>query len=495
MLGHFGAGAGAPQAGLAGNGRHRRRRRPRRRRERGHPRHPHQVPRQLEPAQRRPRDHRGAQVAAEPRAGREQARQAVGGPRRRKSTANLQSCHGDKLKVTRSERHRSRSFASTQTKSTIGGSIGLARDDARASGCPRPGHARVVVSNTPSFRGAIKKVASPAARRRRTDDHGDTLSKLAKPAGATKPKKRLGRGVGSGLGKTAGRAQGPEGPHRSPRRAASASKAARRRSAPPPQARLQEPVPQGGVRGQRRRPRERFAAGAVVDEALRRDGPRRKLADRIKILGDGELTKRSPSRRTRSRRPRRRRSRRRAARSSSIGSAQALQPSRHEFSPRPRFANIGKVPELRRRILFTLALLAVYRIGVFVTIPGRRPHVMNAVVTTGRPARSSASSTCSAAARCEHLSIFALGIMPYVSARIILQLLTMVFKPLDELARKASRASARSTSTRATAPSCCRSSRRFGHRDASLEALNNGDLATRRSRRRRHPRGLGLPPA
>jgi len=44
------------------------------------------------------------------------------------------------------------------------------------------------------------------------------------------------------------------------------------------------------------------------------------------------------------------------------------------------FANIGKVPELRRRIIFTVGLLAVYRIGVFVTIPGVDRTVMNAVV-------------------------------------------------------------------------------------------------------------------
>ena len=44
------------------------------------------------------------------------------------------------------------------------------------------------------------------------------------------------------------------------------------------------------------------------------------------------------------------------------------------------FANIGKVPELRRRIIFTVVLLAVYRIGVFVTIPGVDRTVMNAVI-------------------------------------------------------------------------------------------------------------------
>ena len=44
------------------------------------------------------------------------------------------------------------------------------------------------------------------------------------------------------------------------------------------------------------------------------------------------------------------------------------------------FANIGKVPELRRRVIFTLMMLAVYRIGAFVTIPGVDRNVMKAVV-------------------------------------------------------------------------------------------------------------------
>ena len=46
-------------------------------------------------------------------------------------------------------------------------------------------------------------------------------------------------------------------------------------------------------------------------------------------------------------------------------------------------ANIAKIPELRRRILFTLAMLAVYRVGVFVTIPGVNRVEMSHVVTKG----------------------------------------------------------------------------------------------------------------
>src|SRR5450759_4145174 len=94
------------------------------------------------------------------------------------------------------------------------------------------------------------------------------------------------------------------------------------------------------------------------------------------------------------------------------------------------FANIGKVPELRKRVLFTLGMLAVYRIGVFVTIPGVDRNVMQAVVSKQGGGLLGLFNMFSGGALA-NMSIFALGIMPYVSASIILQLLTMVFKPLD----------------------------------------------------------------
>ena len=118
----------------------------------------------------------------------------------------------------------------------------------------------------------------------------DTLSKLAKPEGATKKKTRRGRGVGSGLGKTAGRGQ--KGQY------------ARTRGFKPHFEGGQTPI-------QRRMPKrgfnnpfpiktaevnvgdlEKFVAGAKVDEkALREHGLVKGQCARIKILGNGELTK------------------------------------------------------------------------------------------------------------------------------------------------------------------------------------------------------------
>ena len=96
-------------------------------------------------------------------------------------------------------------------------------------------------------------------------------------------------------------------------------------------------------------------------------------------------------------------------------------------------SNIGKVPELRKRIMFTLALLAVYRIGVFVTTPGvNRVEMQNLIASGGQGSFLGMFNMFSGGAL-EQLSIFALGIMPYISASIILQLLTVVIPKLDQL--------------------------------------------------------------
>ena len=99
------------------------------------------------------------------------------------------------------------------------------------------------------------------------------------------------------------------------------------------------------------------------------------------------------------------------------------------------FANITKIPELRKRILFTLGMLAVYRIGVFITAPGVDRNVMRSVVAKQSGGLLGLFNLFSGGAL-ENLSIFALGIMPYVSSSIILQLMGMVYKPIDELRKE-----------------------------------------------------------
>ena len=139
------------------------------------------------------------------------------------------------------------------------------------------------------------------------------------------------------------------------------------------------------------------------------------------------------------------------------------------------FANIGKVPELRRRIIFTAVLLAVYRIGVFVTIPGVDRSVMNAVIHKQGGGLLGLFNMFSGGAL-GNLSIFALGIMPYVSASIILQLLTMVFKPLDELRKEGEQGQRKINQYTRYGTIVLSIVQGFGIA-LSLEALNNGDLS------------------
>ena len=99
------------------------------------------------------------------------------------------------------------------------------------------------------------------------------------------------------------------------------------------------------------------------------------------------------------------------------------------------FANIPKIPELRTRLLWTLFYLAIYRAGVFVTVPGVDRSVMGQIVRQQQGNFLGLFNMFTGGAL-EQLSIFALGIMPYISASIILQLLTVVFKSLEELRKE-----------------------------------------------------------
>ncbi len=98
-------------------------------------------------------------------------------------------------------------------------------------------------------------------------------------------------------------------------------------------------------------------------------------------------------------------------------------------------ANIGKIPELRKRIFFTLALLAVYRVGIFVSVPMVDREVMRDMVAKGSGSFLGMFNMFSGGAL-EQLSIMALGIMPYVSSSIILTLLSSVIPRLAELRKE-----------------------------------------------------------
>ena len=99
------------------------------------------------------------------------------------------------------------------------------------------------------------------------------------------------------------------------------------------------------------------------------------------------------------------------------------------------FQNIFKIPELKRRILFTLALLIVYRIGVHVPVPGIDSVALASFFKAAEGTIFGIFNMFSGGAF-ERLSVFALGIMPYISASIILQLLTVVIPHLEQLKKE-----------------------------------------------------------
>ncbi len=99
------------------------------------------------------------------------------------------------------------------------------------------------------------------------------------------------------------------------------------------------------------------------------------------------------------------------------------------------FQNIGKIPELKRRILATLALLAIYRIGVHIPTPGIDGRVLAGIFERAKGTLLGFFDMF-AGGGLERLSVFALGIMPYISASIILQLLTVVVPTLERLSKE-----------------------------------------------------------
>ena len=99
------------------------------------------------------------------------------------------------------------------------------------------------------------------------------------------------------------------------------------------------------------------------------------------------------------------------------------------------FQSASRIPELRRRILFTLAMLAVYRIGVAIPTPGIDRDGLAAFFAQVEGTIFGLFNLFSGGAL-EQFSVFSLGIMPYISASIILQLLTVVFPYLERLSKE-----------------------------------------------------------
>ena len=98
-------------------------------------------------------------------------------------------------------------------------------------------------------------------------------------------------------------------------------------------------------------------------------------------------------------------------------------------------ANIGKIPELKTRILFTLAMLAVYRLGAHIPVPGIDAQVLAEFFNQAQNSLLGMFDMFSGGAL-SRLTVFALGIMPYISAAIIMQLMTVVSPKLEQLKKE-----------------------------------------------------------
>ncbi|HLI80214.1 MAG TPA: preprotein translocase subunit SecY [Candidatus Binataceae bacterium] len=96
------------------------------------------------------------------------------------------------------------------------------------------------------------------------------------------------------------------------------------------------------------------------------------------------------------------------------------------------FSGASRIPELRRRLIFTALMLAVYRLGVAVPTPGIDGQALASFFDAASGTLFGWANLFSGGAL-EHFSIFALGIMPYISVAIILDLLKVAWPYLDEL--------------------------------------------------------------
>jgi len=100
-----------------------------------------------------------------------------------------------------------------------------------------------------------------------------------------------------------------------------------------------------------------------------------------------------------------------------------------------KFLNIFRIPDLRKRVLFTLGILAVYRLGAWIPTPGVNTHQLD-VMFNAQGGSALGLMDLFSGGTLRRMTIFALGIMPYITASIIFQLLTVVYEPLARIQKE-----------------------------------------------------------
>ena len=100
------------------------------------------------------------------------------------------------------------------------------------------------------------------------------------------------------------------------------------------------------------------------------------------------------------------------------------------------FVSAFRIPDLRRKLLFTLGIIAIYRVGGWIPIPGVEMELLREAVATGAATGIVGIINVFAGGALQQMAVFALGIMPYITASIIMQLLAVVIPKLEELRRE-----------------------------------------------------------
>ena len=100
-----------------------------------------------------------------------------------------------------------------------------------------------------------------------------------------------------------------------------------------------------------------------------------------------------------------------------------------------KFLNIFRIPDLRKRVLFTLGILAVYRLGAWIPTPGVNTHQLE-LLFNQQNGSALGLMDLFGGGNLRRMTVFALGIMPYITASIIFQLLTVVYEPLARIQKE-----------------------------------------------------------
>jgi preprotein translocase subunit SecY len=100
-----------------------------------------------------------------------------------------------------------------------------------------------------------------------------------------------------------------------------------------------------------------------------------------------------------------------------------------------KFLNIFRIPDLRKRVLFTLGILAVYRLGAWIPTPGVNTTLLEHLFDQ-QSGSALGLINLFGGGNLRRMTIFALGIMPYITASIIFQLLTVVYEPLARIQKE-----------------------------------------------------------